>query len=197
MDRRIQKTRKAIQDAYFSLLTEKPGSRITVAEIARRANIDRKTFYLHYVSAEDIILQFSRDKVKNFLDILKSKNFFDRPVDVTELFRILNQFIEQDFDFYSHISINENYSFFWSHLCDILIAAMHDLYFSVLNVTAERFNIYARYTAYGIISLYRSWLKKEIPVSLDELGTMAGEAAYWGLHKLFANSLIPETDAAQ
>ncbi len=47
-DRRVRKTKKAIQDAYFRLLEKKRTEKITVAEITREADIDRKTFYLHY-----------------------------------------------------------------------------------------------------------------------------------------------------
>ena len=48
-DRRVRKTKKAIQEAYFKLLEKKKTEKITVAEITREADIDRKTFYLHYL----------------------------------------------------------------------------------------------------------------------------------------------------
>ena len=64
MDRRIAKTRKAIQNAYFSLLAEDT-TRITIAEIARRANIDRKTFYLHYESVDDIVKKTCIEKLQD------------------------------------------------------------------------------------------------------------------------------------
>ena len=47
MDRRIIKTKQAIESAYFRLLQANPGKRISITSIAKEANIDRKTFYLH------------------------------------------------------------------------------------------------------------------------------------------------------
>jgi len=47
-DRRQIKTKKAIIGAFFTLLQEKNISKITITELAKIANIDRKTFYLHY-----------------------------------------------------------------------------------------------------------------------------------------------------
>lgn len=44
VDRRIEKTRKAIHKAYLEYITEKNSSRITVSELARRADIDEKHF---------------------------------------------------------------------------------------------------------------------------------------------------------
>ena len=40
-DRRIEKTIKATETAYFELLSEKKNDRITITELADRANIDR------------------------------------------------------------------------------------------------------------------------------------------------------------
>ena len=53
-DRRVQKSKDAIQSSFFELLTEKNLNKITVAEICRRANIGRGTFYLHYIDVYDL-----------------------------------------------------------------------------------------------------------------------------------------------
>ena len=61
-DRRIQKSEDAIQNSFFELLKEKSLNKITVAEICRRANIGRGTFYLHYIDVYDLY-----DKIENNL----------------------------------------------------------------------------------------------------------------------------------
>ncbi len=53
-DRRILKTKEAIQRSFFMLLQEKPLNKIAVAEICRIANIGRGTFYLHYLDVYDL-----------------------------------------------------------------------------------------------------------------------------------------------
>ncbi|MGJ8687067.1 MAG: TetR/AcrR family transcriptional regulator, partial [Spongiibacteraceae bacterium] len=56
VDRRILRSRKAIQAAMQSLLEEnRPFSQITVSELAERADVTRKTFYAHYSSPEDVV----------------------------------------------------------------------------------------------------------------------------------------------
>ena len=45
-DRRKRRSDAAIQRAFDELLDEKPLEKITVKELAERADIDRKTFYL-------------------------------------------------------------------------------------------------------------------------------------------------------
>ena len=48
MDIRVKKTKRAIQKAFIALLREKPIEKITVKEIAERAEINKTTFYSHY-----------------------------------------------------------------------------------------------------------------------------------------------------
>ena len=53
-DRRVQKTRDAIRRSFLELLGEKGLSKVTVAEVCRRANVGRGTFYLHYLDVYDL-----------------------------------------------------------------------------------------------------------------------------------------------
>lgn len=55
IDRRVLKTRKALFDAFDRLVRVKDYDKITISELAREADIDRKTFYLHYASIDELI----------------------------------------------------------------------------------------------------------------------------------------------
>ena len=61
MDRRQQKTRAAILQACIDLLKEKDFRHITVGDIARRANINRGTFYLHFTDKYDMLDSFENE----------------------------------------------------------------------------------------------------------------------------------------
>ena len=47
-DRRIKRTRNALNQALAELVTEKAYDEITIQEIADRADIGHRTFYRHY-----------------------------------------------------------------------------------------------------------------------------------------------------
>lgn len=54
-DRRIAKTQNAIQSAFLEMLLKEGFDGITVKDITERANISRKTFYLHYMDKFDLL----------------------------------------------------------------------------------------------------------------------------------------------
>ena len=55
-DRRVQRTRKVLHEAFVDLILEKRYDKITVQDIIDRANVGRSTFYAHFVDKEDLLL---------------------------------------------------------------------------------------------------------------------------------------------
>lgn len=54
-DLRVKKTRAAIKNAFKEMIMEMSPSEIQVKELAERAQIHRKTFYLHYTCIEALL----------------------------------------------------------------------------------------------------------------------------------------------
>lgn len=63
-DLRVLKTREAICSAFDELVLEKDADRITVKELAERARINRKTFYLHFETMEALF----DDRLRRIMD---------------------------------------------------------------------------------------------------------------------------------
>ncbi len=59
------------------MLSERKDDRMTVTEIARRANIDRKTFYLHYANPDDVLKKYSKRLASKIMQTLEENGFFD------------------------------------------------------------------------------------------------------------------------
>ena len=53
-DRRVRKTKKAIQDVFCEMTKEKKLNEIAVKELCARADINKSTFYLHYRDVYDL-----------------------------------------------------------------------------------------------------------------------------------------------
>ena len=54
MDIRVQKTKKAIADAFLRMTGKKPIEKITVTDIVTEAQINKSTFYAHYRDIYDL-----------------------------------------------------------------------------------------------------------------------------------------------
>ena len=55
-DRRVQRTRKLLQQALIDLIGERRYEAITIQDIVDRANVGRTTFYLHYSNKDELFM---------------------------------------------------------------------------------------------------------------------------------------------
>ena len=67
-DMRIVKTKKAIEDAFFSLMEKMPFEKISIKDICTAAMIGNATFYYHYNDKQDLAEQLT----KKYLSELRS-----------------------------------------------------------------------------------------------------------------------------
>lgn len=70
MDRRILKTRSVIKESLTALMKEKPFDKITIKDITDKANINRATFYLHYMDKYDLLEQSQNDILNEIREVL-------------------------------------------------------------------------------------------------------------------------------
>jgi AcrR family transcriptional regulator len=67
VDRRIAKSRAAIEQAFVALMAEQSFDKITMRAVADRANVNRGTVYLHYADKFDLLDRI----VENHFDTLR------------------------------------------------------------------------------------------------------------------------------
>lgn len=189
MDRRVSRTKKLIQEAYVELLMEKKPGKITISEIARRADIDRKTFYLHYDSVEDIIREFCKSKVDELMENLKMEDFPNQAFSIRRTFEILNQIITDNMDFFWFISVNREYDYFFDQLKDLVVDVIVRNGQDYFGYSERDLGVYAEFFISGIISSYTRWLREGMKFPMDELAELVSHASYSGLEKLLPEKL--------
>lgn len=66
VDLRVLRTKKSIMDAFIKLLQTKNFEKITVTDIAKVANINRRTFYIHYADIFSLLEEFENNLTDEF-----------------------------------------------------------------------------------------------------------------------------------
>lgn len=67
-DRRIQRTRQALQKAFKEVLREKGFAATTIQDITERANVNRGTFYIHFADKYALTSAIIRQNFQQHLD---------------------------------------------------------------------------------------------------------------------------------
>lgn len=75
-DLRVIKTKKAINDSFLKLLQNRPLSKISIAELARDAQINKGTFYLHYRDVYDLYQYALKDFLRHIADEITFLDLF-------------------------------------------------------------------------------------------------------------------------
>lgn len=96
MDIRVKKTKRAIQKAFIELLREKPYEKITVREVAERAEINKTTFYAHYETLNALTTELEQQTIHLIMEQMDSaQQLLDEPeVFVRNLFALLQQAVD-------------------------------------------------------------------------------------------------------
>ena len=160
-DRRIEKTKQAMRHAFVELLKKKPYNAITISELTREADIDRRTFYLHYECIEDLVSemqQIARDMIAEQLKNCEN-------VQLDTLFDGLTNVVRDKMDFYRVI-------FFEDGVAAIKYCILASNPDSTLSDQQKEY--YTEYIANGIMGLYAYWFRQDNPeLSLDAFTEMA------------------------
>lgn len=86
-DRRVRRSRAALHDALYSLMSETPYRQITVEALTERADVSRATFYAHYRDIDDLLTSIVRAHVDELVAQMDSPGLAGPALDGTRLRR--------------------------------------------------------------------------------------------------------------
>ena len=76
-DRRAIRTKKMIRNALSSLIEEKGFNNVSITDITTRADINRGTFYLHYIDKYDLLEQIENELLQELQHHIKNTRLAD------------------------------------------------------------------------------------------------------------------------
>lgn len=165
-DQRVRLTKSLIKDAFLELLSRKNVRHITVRELCEKAQINRATFYAHYMDIYDLKEQLENELLESFSRVfieaceklgteLLSEEMF------IKIFSLLRENSEQ-----CVILLNSD-----SEIVEKFVNVSRDIVLSVYgknfpNASKERLNAYYLFVSSGCVALVKQWLlyAPDVPV---------------------------------
>ncbi|WP_342436516.1 TetR/AcrR family transcriptional regulator [Paenibacillus sp. FSL L8-0436] len=98
IDRRIRKSQEAIKAAVIELMIEKKFDQITIQDISDRADISRRTIYLHYTDKFDLLDKLIEEHIDDIRELCDST---DDDADYADAGLLWFEYFESHFLFFS------------------------------------------------------------------------------------------------
>ena len=166
IDRRVIKTKKAIRGALMEIVEEKDLNKITMKEIAERADVDRKTVYNYYASAQDILDEIEDEAVAELEELTRDLQY--DPENPLAVFEVLTALLVSKLEVYTHLMRMELNSRVILKMISYLRDKVRETISRSKDIKPERVELVTEYVTAGLFSAYRYWFNAEEKCSLKE-----------------------------
>jgi AcrR family transcriptional regulator len=179
-DRRVVKTKRAIRNAFVALMVEKEVEKISIKEIAERADVDRKTIYNYYGGVYDILNELENEVVETFNKL--TLNVEGDYEEVTAGFFVeITKVFDENLELYGQL-LKINYSSrLMSKITEYLRAKMRRAIERNRIVAPSKVEIAAEYVLSGMFWAYRYWFNSDRKIPLEDFSKEVGLLVMKGL----------------
>ncbi len=167
VDRRVRRTRALLGQALRDLILTKPYETITIQDITNQADLNRATFYLHYASKEELLMDSLEQQFDALVERLEvEKN--GRPMwENSVTMRLIFEYVAENARLYKVLLGPQGQGYVMYRVLNYIAqvdegelqAAFGDDALPVPNV------ILARHFAGALFALISWWLEEDMPYS--------------------------------
>ena len=171
MDLRVVKTRDAIKKTFKEMVVEMEVSNITVKELAERARIHRKTFYLHYTSLEALFEDILLDAANYYFEEIDKVPL---PMSMLEVNRVFFQHLSKQDPFIEKLICSPGYRDFCNDLFRMNLKHNRDRYNPYSGFSNECQNIINTFLVSSSLDMYRQWIRDGKKIPLEDIIELSG-----------------------
>ncbi|MFJ8456079.1 TetR/AcrR family transcriptional regulator [Bacillus paramycoides] len=165
IDRRVLKTKNAINKAFIELLSERDFDDITINAISERANVNRGTIYLHYTDKFDLLNKCIEDHLNNMSEFCTLEKQGEERFDVFHSLLPMFQYFEEHYLFYSSMLSNKGTSRFHDKMMSMTINEMNErIKMGDINQGLNK-EVVVQYMASAFVGVVEWWIKNNMPHS--------------------------------
>lgn len=178
-DKRVIKTKKAISEAFLTLLRRKSIDHVTVNDICAAACISRNTFYAYYVDKYKLIEVISDQFVQRLCEETLNRNVFvGYQPPVSEYQSSINKSAQTFFDYLDKnremvTLLSKNNPSFWN----IFTAGLFDFMLAFSANQDERTKVYATYSVHAVTGCFKEYFEGRLPMKATDFVRYLTEVA--------------------
>lgn len=197
-DRRIRKTKEAIQNNFLELLKEKDLEKITIQDIANKADINRGTFYLHYEDKYYLLSEIEDEYVQSLARNVDLNEIIDNSVDIEtfaerffeNILKKIVAYIYKNIEFYKVIFTLNCTNQLEEKLAALMYQNMEKQLAPSRTVSNIPLAYFHSYTYGAMISIIKYWVLDEDRMPPDELVNHIFKIIFNGPLRLMANEQV-------
>ena len=165
VDLRITRTRDAIRRAFTDMICEMDYEQITIKELTERAGVNRKTFYLHYDSLDDLLGEMQNEMTKRFMARIRDLR---PPYDMDKITRAFYLSMEESGKFGERLACSGNYHYINRRMVN---AVMKDTWKEENRKAKDPYlqNIVMAYVSQSTLAIYRQWIADNKRIPLEDI----------------------------
>lgn len=175
-NRSSTRSKRMIREAFLELLSEKEFDKITVTDIANRADLNRSTFYAYYPDVVGIVEEIQDENIQKNLDLIHQmqyRNIWENPIPYLQS---LTSILEESLDLYARIGhtaqIHRYLDRYRKLMADDII---NDPSIPEEVRNSSFLSIRIHFFLGGIMNSYQQWADGTLSCSLDEISNEISE----------------------
>lgn len=163
-DLRVQRTINSIYQAFEELICEKDYSKITVTELSRRAQINKKTFYRYYETLDDLLAEM---QARYSQEYLKEVADFQYPRDLEKSVKVFFTFSAKQGKAYDRITSSSNYTGIRQQMINQVMNKTWGQFPAFNRMNNWQKEILLNFVENTGLTIYQQWVKNGRQESLD------------------------------
>lgn len=179
-ERRVRKTKALIRNAFIELICNKKIDEITVTDISKTADINRKTFYSHYKGVYQLMDEIENEIVSDFDNALKDLDFNSVMNNPYIIFSVLTEIINKNMNLYDNLSKQNQNAQFINKITEKVKEKIQVSFYSQIMIDEQSQKFIVDYTVSGLIAVYQSWFCSGKHLPLTELSKMLSTLCFYG-----------------
>ena len=190
-DRRVKRTKTLLQTTLVELMLEKEVSQISVKELTQRADVNRSTFYLHYLDIYDMLEQMEDEfvgRVRSFFHDYFTPVPTSTPI---TMFLQISEWIEKDKDYYIKLlrgtAASQLLEKLRVQIMDEFLIFLHTIF---LDEDSPDLRTRVNFIVSGTICVLRMWVTQENTETLTALAETVEDILKNGLIQDYPKKLI-------